>query len=218
MKYANKPICMCLLMFLVVLTSCSSAIEITDADEYHDIMKRCDYFQGLFPEEIPRGAHIAEFYYYDDDLCHYEVYLELQFDCEETLIAYIDAQKNAVGIEDIFEQVNPQDHNYVDMYCVSTAGHRGQNRIYWYRWEDNLHNAFYRVTSYSKTDLSVVITYFVATDGCKIPKYYSKFDIPMNKGENHEYEVIIPKPTSANSLTSSSPNTTTSTLNNPNHT
>ena len=186
-------ICCLLCVALLPFGSCTfgdEPIRISDFSQYDSIIKKG--YDGIFPETIPEGATVVDFYFYFySGGFPTDVYLELNFDTVDYLIQYVEAFKQKCGEDDIYMLQNHKIEHYTDLFRISESASGGgeNNRTYFYKFSDGFPWGVYAVTSYSTKDLSVVITYICGDNITRFtPRYFERFDIKRDE----EYSVIIP--------------------------
>lgn len=155
--------------------------------------------ETVFPKEFPAGSVPISFSYYYDWHEAADYYLELKFDCEEKMNAYLfDIKEKAnEGKKSFFEEKNPYSDSFVDLFFEEYATISAEQTYTGYSVEVAENVSTYKcnfgVISYSKEKLIVIHTYaygcFSKQNHDHIPQYLKTFDVPLN--ETHKRVFVL---------------------------
>lgn len=200
----------CLLAFAVykIATVEYYLLYTEDINDYYS--EKYSIPSTIFPSQIPSNAQVVSFSYYNYWHKAEDVYLELKFNSTEEMEDYLSVLKsqcitvcknNPLLKEDnlFASEKNPYNEAFTDLFCLIYFT-SSQNKDYTgYRIEKNeeeeiiLYECNFGFISYSYDELTVIHSrvrgWYVNTVHNYIPKYFVRFDIPLDT--NHERLIYL---------------------------
>ena len=195
----------CILVLIVCLTFSESGETYTnDINDY--CSDKYPVYSPLFLDELPSNARVVAFHYYADYGDEQDIYLELKFSDLDDMEFYISKIKTNIvenskdtyfeSNGDFFlEEKNPYNMNYTDLFCSSEYVLTNDKCFSGYEIEylqkERFIHSFYALISYSLEELTVIQTCSGGSFFTEryIPKYFERFDIPLNN-EMERYKEV----------------------------
>ena len=160
-------------------------------------------YEPIFLEELPKTAHAVTFCHSDYWYEVKDIFLELKFDTEDDMRKYLtdlkikclkdlEDIKPPSNVEWLFEQQNPYDESFTDVFCALYVTATSSESITGYRItlddQDKMYDCNFGIISYSYEKLTVIQSYIRGNIRESlydyIPKYFLRFNVPLD--ENYE--------------------------------
>ena len=167
-----------------------------------------EYFipSTVFPETIPENAQVVAFSHTVFWSTAEDIYLELKFNTQEEMQAYLEQikgksmPKNQGGqwpkpSEKFIQTPNAYDSNYVDLFSTMQLAWKSNEFFTGYQIsitdETTVFDCDVDLISYRLDDLTVIHTYikgvFTKSVHDYVPMYFKRFSVPIDQNHNRFY-------------------------------
>lgn len=168
--------------------------------------------KGFFPQKIPSNSQVESFSYYSPNHKNtlYDIYLELKFNTVEETGAFVDEvtndylayTKERLPDSDnsfLIYEVNPYNEGYTDIICTFNSTMSNKKFYVGYKFEKSydgrelIYKCTFQVISYSYEEKTVILSHssgwFLEKCDNYIPRYFLRFNVPIENGQNRIYYV-----------------------------